>query len=186
MAVIFRKPLVRILSSRPVKTLEAGPKGLKVEFFDEKLAEARTELEEAATPEVPSPPSPATPPVSTDFVTEMQQLAEVAPTAVVLESFARLERVLRDAVDKVDGDGQKPTRPVSVRALARRAVELGLMSAPELSAFDDVAVLRNVIAHGGTTELDKGRALAYADVVRQLIISLSIGNGRTAIDGPIG
>jgi hypothetical protein len=120
-------------------------------------------------------------------MTEMQQLAEVSPSAAVMASFARLERVLRDAVIGADGGnaGGRPTRFVSVRALARKALEQGVISQPELAAFDDVAVLRNVVAHGDNADLDKERALSYVDLVRQLIISISIGTGRTVLDGPI-
>lgn len=189
MVFAFRRPLSRILSSRPVKIFKAGPQGLEVEFFDEKLQEAQAELSEAiaSQPAEPSTPSPLPGGAESDFVTEMQQLAEVSPPAAVMASFARLERVLRDAVVSVDGEGAggRPTRFLSARALARKAREQGLISQPELAAFDDVAVLRNVVAHGDNADLDKERALAYVDLVRQMIISIAIGTGRTVLDGPV-
>jgi hypothetical protein len=189
-AFAFRKPLGRILSNRPVKVLKAGPQGFEVEFFDEKLQEAKAELAEGEVPQIPGDSGSASTPTDSrarDFITEMQQLAEVAPSAVVMESFARLERVLRDAVGATEfpGRGGKPARFTSARELARRAEEQGIISGSELAAFDDVAVLRNVVAHGENADLDKDRVLEYADLVRKLIISISLESGRTMLDGPI-
>ena len=187
---ILRRPLGKMLSERPVKTFEAGPSGVKVEYFDEKLEEARSELAEARTERpalstgVPAQlPDEVT--ARDDFMYEMQQLAEVAPSAVVLESFARLEKVLRDALDGAPGDGRPRRRLTSVRELVRRAGERGLMTPSEAAAFDDVVVLRNIVAHGGTADLDANRALSYASLVRQLIASILLAQGRNIGGGPV-
>jgi hypothetical protein len=181
-----------MLTEKPLKTFEAGPSGVKLEyFFDEKLEEARNELEEARTerPElsnevpVPSPVEAAT---SYDFMEEMKQLAEVAPSAVILESFSRLERVLRETFEKEPGDGRAPRRPVTARQLVHQAVTRGTLSPSEAAAFDDVAVLRNVVAHGGTTDLDAARALSYASLVRLLINSILSTQGQATNDGSAG
>ena len=185
-AIAFRRPLVKVLESGTLKRLKAGPQGIELEFIDEKLQDARTDLTEAGAPELPQVPTSGSPHLdsqATDFLNEMTQLAEVAPSAVVLESFSRLERVLRDAVDTGDSDGR--SRPASVRVLARKALEQRIISAAEFSAFDDLAAVRNVVAHRGDDSLDKERALSYAGLVQQFIISIALETGRTIQDGPI-
>lgn len=177
LAFILRRPLGKMLTEKPLKTFEAGPSGVKLEYFDEKLEEARNELEEARTerpelpPEVPVP-SPVEAATSDDFMEEMKQLAEVAPSAVIMESFSRLERVLRETFEKEPDDGRTPRRPVTARQLVHQAVKHGMLSPSEAAAFDDVAVLRNLVAHSGTTDLDAARALSYASLVRFLINSI--------------
>jgi len=181
-AVVFilRRPLTKMLNARPVKSLKAGPAGIEVEYFDEKLQEVREDLGVPAPTQLPGETAGRN-----DFMDEMTQLAEVAPSAVILESFARLEKVLREAIDVSQGNGRTPSRPSSVRALARQAVEQGLITPSEFSAFEDVSVLRNLVAHAKPVELDAARALEYAKLVRQLIISISLAMGRTVEDGPI-
>src|ERR1035441_8526007 len=157
---ILRRPLTDMLQRGRLKRLKAGPSGLEVEDFDEKLQEARAELGDIPAEQVESLSSPTAPTsgqvARDDFLDEMKQLAEVAPSVVVLESFARLERVLRDAVEP---DPQVRGRPASVVALARQAAEQGLITESEFAAFKDVTVLRNVVAHTSTVNLDAERAL---------------------------
>lgn len=173
----LRRPISKMLTKMPLKRLEAGPSGFKLEYFDEKLEEARNELKEARAerPDI-APGVPEALPVKVatrdDFMEEMTQLAEIAPSAVILESFARLDKVLSETFKAKLDDGRIPHRPVTARQLVRRAVERGLIAPSEVAAFDDVAVLRNVVAHGGTAELDKARALSYASLVRLLIHSV--------------
>jgi len=193
LVAITRKPLSKMLgklSERSVKKFEAGATGVKIEYFDEKLEEARTELEEARIerpdlsieqPVLP-PSEPAKVPGSvyaSDFMYEMRQLAEVAPSAAVLESYARLERVLRETLET---DTDKHRRPAYVRELVRRAVEKGLIAPSEALVFDDVAVLRNLVAHSSTADLDVQRALSYCAIIGVLIESLT--RGRTTEEGP--
>jgi hypothetical protein len=167
------------LSERSVKKFEAGATGVKIEYFDEKLEEARTELEEARIerpnlsieqPALP-PSGPAKVPANvyaSDFMYEMKQLAEVA----------RLERVLRETLET---DTDKRRRPAYVRELVRRAVEKGLIAPSEALVFDDVAVLRNLVAHSSTADLDVQRALSYCAIIGVLIELLT--RGRTTEEG---
>jgi len=114
----------------------------------------------------------------------MKRLAQISPSAAVLESFARLDRELRDAVEPTQVKGQ-PTRKISsVRPLARRAVDGGILAPSELAAFDDVTAIRNAVSHQRVEDLDVDRALAYAELVQQLIISIRLSTGRTVADGP--
>lgn len=187
-AIIFRRPLSRILRSRALKTLKAGPQGLEFDFFDETVKDAKSELAGSDKTQI----SPASPTLenakseSGDFVAEMRRLADISPSAAVQESFSRLERLLRETVQEVEGEGRRSTRIPTVRGLARSAVQQGIISPSELAAFDDVAVLRNVVTHQGTDDLDKERAMEYVNLIRQLLIAVSLGSERTVLDGPVG
>lgn len=189
LVVILRRPLGKMLSARPVRRLEAGPAGLKVEYLDKTLEDARSELADAHKERSSLPPptnvvATETGDTEEDYMSEMKKLAEISPSAVVLESFARLERVLRDAVEPVQVNGQMTRRRSSVRPLARQAVERGILAPTELAAFDDVAALRNVVSHQRADDLDVLRALSYAGLVQQLIMSIHLATGRTVADGP--
>lgn len=193
MVFAFRKPLTKIMGDRTVKALKAGPQGFSVEFFDETIDEVRTELEDSEKPESeestekPSaPPPPGENTGEKDFMAEMQQLAEISPAAVVTQSFARLERTLRVAVNSAESPGRDgdAVKFISARQLARKARDQGIISSAELFAIDEIAGLRNVIAHEGNVDIDKERALSYADLVRQLLFSISLGTKRNFWDGP--
>ncbi len=43
-------------------------------------------------------------------------------------------------------------------------------------------MLRNAVAHGRPADLDAERALTYARVVQQLMISIALAQGRTIWD----
>lgn len=182
MIIILRRPIAYILRRGQIKKLKAGPAGLELEYFDEKLEEANEALAEAPS-EAASLTISVLPEIAMtrdDFMAEMKQLADVAPSAAILESFARLERVLRETVESASGPEAEPRRPVSIRTLARRAFDLKIMAESEVAALNDLVVLRNIVAHGGATaeDLDADRAFSYAQIVRQLITSILLRSHR--------
>lgn len=178
MVLMLRRPIVRILRERQIQSFEAGPAGVKLRFFDNQIKDAKKELiEDSSSPgERPHPPSAdadAIASAESDFMEEMRQLAKVAPRAVVLESFARLEEVLRNTVHVSGQERSRYRGTISVRNLARLALEQNLLSRAQMAAFDDIAVVRNILSHEGPGNLDASRALDYADIARQLITSIS-------------
>jgi len=185
-AIILRQPLAKMLTQRPVKVVEAGPTSVRIEYVDEKLEEAKSELVEARAEKRDTDGQKAelygdADQAPDDFMVEMEQLAAVAPSAVILESFARLEMVLRNGLEEQYLKEVAPQRRfASARQLARFAVKRGLITESEAAAFDDVAVVRNLIAHGQARDIDAERALYYVSIVRQLMISiwLSLGQAR--------
>jgi hypothetical protein len=189
MVVILRRPIAYILRRGQIKRLKAGPGGLELEYFDEKLEEANEALAETPT-EAASLTISLLPEIAMtrdDFIADMKQLADVAPSAAILESFARLEKILRESVESASGVEVEPRRPISVRTLARRALDLRLITQSEFAALNDLAVLRNIVAHGGAAaeDIDADRALGYAQTVRQLITSVllkSRGNDSRSSD----
>jgi len=186
--IVFRRPLKAMLTSRDVKRVKAGPSGLEVEYFDQKLKDASGELVAAHSErtELPYGSSPSNAVASAaDFMEEMGQLARVSPTAVILESYARLERALRGRLDtspvsmraqevssRDSEDSAASDRLVSVRTLARRALDQEILTPSEFAALEDFTVLRNIVAHGGPDDIDEQRALSYARLVSQLIVRL--------------
>lgn len=178
MVVLLRRPITRLLRDRHIQSLEAGPTGVKLSFFDDQIKDARKELAEAST-EQDAAAKPSADQLAgitaeqSDFMEEMHQLAKVAPRAVVLESFARLEEVLRSTVRVTGQEKSRYRGAISIRNMARMAVEQGLLTPSEMSAFDDVAVVRNILSHEGAGDLDASRALSYAEIAAQLIASIS-------------
>jgi len=185
-AIILRQPLAKMLTQRPVKVVEAGPTSVRIEYVDEKLEEAKSELVEARAEKRDTDGQKAelygdADQAPDDFMVEMEQLAAVAPSAAILESFARLEMVLRNELEEQYLKTVAPQRHfASARQLARFAVKRGLITESEAAAFDDVAVVRNLIAHGQARDIDAERALSYVSIVRQLMIYLTVfGTGET-------
>jgi hypothetical protein len=178
MVFVLRRPIVRMLRDRQIQSLEAGPSGVKLSFFDDQIKDAKKELAEASVgqDEVTEPSAERIADITaaqSDFMEEMHQLAKVAPRAVVLESYARLEEVLRNTVHVTGQERSRYRGNISIRNLARKAVEQGLLTPSEMAAFDDVSVVRNILSHEGAGDLDASRALSYADIAGQLIRSIT-------------
>jgi hypothetical protein len=112
----------------------------------------------------------------------MRLLAKMAPRAVVLESFARLEEELRRTVRATGQERSRYRGTISARNLARIAVEQGLLTPSEAAAVDDVAIIRNVLSHEeASNDFHADRALSYAVVVSQLIKSIASAAERSAV-----
>jgi hypothetical protein len=190
MVIVLRRPIAHILRRGQIKRLKAGPTGLELEYFDEKIQEANESLAEAPTAAASLTISvlPEIAMARDDFMAEMRQLADVAPSAVILESFARLEKVLRESLESTPEGEVEIRRPASIRTLARRALDQKLITQSEFAALEDLVVLRNIVTHGGSAgDLDADRALSYAEIVRQLITSIllnSRGNGGRSTNEP--
>lgn len=170
-AVVLRKPIAEWLRSATIKRVKVGPTGLELETWDETLREVKAELAvghsvTASAGEIPLPERGA---ALEEFAEEMRKLAAIAPAAAVLESYSRFEALLRASVAERDDEH---LRYGSVRSLARRAAALGLLNAAEVAAVDDVAVLRNAVAHNRSEAVDEARALEFVAIIRQLMIAL--------------
>lgn len=185
--LLLRKPLGSLMKSDRVKRVKAGPTGVELEYFDRQVEKAFSDLgvsppepAQLAAPEDSHPPL-ATSPLD-DFIDDMRRLAEVAPSAVVLESFSRLEAFLRRQLEPELAD-QEHGRRFGIRQLVRLAVDRGLLSSAEASAVNESAYLRNIIAHERTPmDLGADRALEYAELVRQVAIAVLVSRGRTVLD----
>ena len=139
-----------------LRRLKAGPVELE---FDELQAEVREEL--ARSPElteaqVPAPASQTGAPASS-LREELSTLAELSPSAAVMEASKRIEYRL---TEMLDGSGEPSPRRLGTRALARLARERGLISDETLAAIEGMSVLRNLVAHS-RDDIGVDRALDY-------------------------
>jgi hypothetical protein len=115
----------------------------------------------------------------------MRQLAEVQPRAVILESHSRLEHLLREVVPvKPAGGNAGSGRFPSVRSLARQAESAGLITRQELSVLDELTNLRNVVAHTRESAITYEQAMNYAELARQIAISIRLAAGDVGYDQP--
>lgn len=168
LVLIMRKPLKDLFSNdRRMKSFAAGATGLRIEYA---LEEAQTELAKA---QVERPP--LLPPPSVDASPPAQQgpLYEVSPPAAVLESFARLEQALRQALREHPSYLSGGSQPRSTRQLIRRAVQLDVLSEPEGKAFEELAQIRNYTAHGEAEEITEGAAQRFTEIAADLMASIS-------------
>ncbi|HEX5206060.1 MAG TPA: hypothetical protein VFW27_39560, partial [Actinoplanes sp.] len=90
-----------------------------------------------------------------------------------MESFTRLEGLLRRTVSD---SGEMPRSPsyLSIRTLVRHAVSQGILPLSAASVVEELAYLRNRVAHEPDEAISTETALRYADLVAQVIET--IGN----------
>lgn len=154
------------LMERPLKELEVGPSRIKLSWYN-KLKEAKA----VAAPIIGTEPTTSELPVAErDFVQEMQDVAGIAPSAAVLESYRRLELLLIELARL--GRVKVPKGPISSRRLARLAFDAGIISENELALYYDLASLRNVAAHQDE-EVDFDRAIEYVQLAGLLYETMS-------------
>jgi len=165
--LMLKEPIKDVLSSsRPLKSLKAGPGGLEMEYA---LDAAQVELEKAQAerPTSPGPaPQPALPPTQ-------EPLYRVSPAAAVLLSFATLERALRIALAEGKPDASR-SRWRSVQALARQAVQVGILTESERRAIDELAEIRAYIAHGGVETVTEDVAKRFTEISDSILSTRSM------------
>jgi hypothetical protein len=149
-AILFRAEIRRLLI-RQLRRLRAGP----VEFeFDRLLSQVEVELDQPDVPVASSDAARGRPIDST-----LAELAVASPSSAVMEAHAAVEQALRDFVASVAPD-EKIDR-LGVAGLARKALELGLITPETANAIQGITVLRNLAAHGRAREVTADRALDY-------------------------
>ncbi len=150
--LLFRRQLAKLLG-QPLRSLRAGPLEAN---WDLQAAELRTELADSTSPG---------PDGSSGATTDLAPLAATAPVAAVLQAFSRIEDRLHELLADEPGRG-------SALQLARRASDLRLISPEAVRAVEGAAVLRNLVAHGGPTDLDEPRARDYLALVDAVLFAL--------------
>lgn len=162
------------LLERPPKELEVGTAGLKMKW-DGLLQEAKVEVEPIRAAEL-TPGAEETPPETSslerDFVDEMLDVANIAPSAAVLESYRRLELLLNELVALGRVQVPERRRPLSSRFLAQLAYRSDLISENELALYNDLATLRNAAAHQDEV-IDFDRAAEYVRLAGVLFEAMS-------------
>src|SRR5258708_3885511 len=129
-ALAFRKQIAQLLTAGPLKRLKLG--AVEAEF-ERRTAEVETKLE--ASPE----PYEASEAVRGATVShELAPVADVSPSAAVLEAFARVQEVLQARLEAA-GFSQADQR-WGAGGLAQRAKAGGLMTAQALETVGSGAV----------------------------------------------
>lgn len=164
-AILVRHHLLRALSGEGVRRWKAGPGGVEVEFWDRETTVIRKEL---LTGELAPPQRP---PKAEGLPAELSELAELSPSAAVLEAYSRIESELRHKLK--EADAPEVLSRAGGRQLARAVFARGHISKATLSAVEGLSVMRNLAAHGEANErLDKQRALEYLDLADAVLYAL--------------
>jgi hypothetical protein len=183
--LIFRKSIIRVLPE--IRRLKAGPSGLELEWIDRKLDEAREQLEasqealeepaSSAASEDSKQRTKAAERASRTFMEEITELADISPQAAVVEAYRRLESVLRLAITQHLGPDLGPKseyRQANIPSIVRAANAAGILTDSEVSLIADLRGIRNAVTHSveGRPDIDRRRALAYGELVRQTIVAI--------------
>ena len=131
-----------------------------MELFDRKLAETEADVD-------PIPRQSA--PIAEGLSVELAEVAVKAPGAAVMEAHARVERRVREILVEAN---LAPSRPIGVRQLAREAAHHGLISNESVRAIEGITVMRNLAAHGPSSDITADRAREYLDLVDAVMFGL--------------
>lgn len=173
LAVVFHKPVTAALS-RPLKRAKGGPTGFELEW-QFTGAVTREEVERIGV-EAPSPG------VAVDErQRELEQLARVAPEAVVQRSYQDVERELQALTVRVDPEAAHRFGAHGVAAIARKH---GLISDATVKAIEGISVMRNLATHVGDEQLTPERAMEYAALADAVLFALRHEAG--GVSGPAG
>jgi hypothetical protein len=147
------------LLSDNLRRLKAGPVELE---FERLISAAQAQIEEA----IPAGTGTGTDSVAADLTS----VAHTAPTAAVIEAFARIEGKLQDLL-RAEGDSSADEK-VGVMALVRRALDQDLITPETANAIEGLSVLRNLAAHGRAGDVSEERALDYIMLVDALLYAM--------------
>jgi hypothetical protein len=168
-ALLFRRQLADVISTS-LSRFKAGPFELE---FERVRSTVEAELGTKATlrPKLEGEASPGTTggdSTSPSLIDELSPVAQVSPTAAILDAHSRLEYEVRELTTDLTTD----RRPRGVVALARLALEHGLITPETLNAIEGVTTLRNLAAHGRQAEVSPERAMDYLALVDAVLFAL--------------
>jgi hypothetical protein len=103
---------------------------------------------------------------------KLDELAEQAPAAAIVEAYGRLEEALRALLSDQE---QELDARWGVLPLARMALEQGRISPETTKAIEGLDVLRNLAVHGRQEELSSKRAHEFVALVQGVLYSISTG-----------
>jgi hypothetical protein len=103
---------------------------------------------------------------------KLDELAEQAPAAAIVEAYGRVEEALRALLSD---QGQEPDAHWGPLSLARMAEQQGKISPETAKAIEGLDVLRNLAAHGRVEELSSERAHEFVALAQGVLYSISTG-----------
>ena len=95
-------------------------------------------------------------------------LAEVSPSAAVLDAWLDVERALRAAASRHG----IPLSPATLSSLARALAERGVLDPATMSIFDSLRKLRNNVAHAPEMAITLIQAKEFRDLALRLATKL--------------
>lgn len=153
-AVLFRTQLKTLLTER-LRHIEAGP--LKADF-DRIGFEVHTVLDQAGIP-----------PTTHDETDDLAALALREPAVAIPQALARVESELHHALAAI---GESQSDDAGAMALARKALERGLISPLTINAIEGIAVMRNLAVHGPAREITSKQAQEYLALMDSVLYAL--------------
>jgi hypothetical protein len=156
--LLFREQLGKLLDA-PLRSLKAGPSGVELEF-DRTISEVAAQVE----------PLPQLEPPRESATADLADVAALSPTTAVLDGFARVEEKLRARLR--DAGDQRADEKRGAVALARYANQKQLISPETVEAIRGLAVLRNLAAHGGASDVTPDRAAEFLALVDAVIFAM--------------
>jgi hypothetical protein len=159
--VLFRSAIASALRG-DLKRLRFGP--VEAEYWERRVAQARDQIAEDVQ-------EAAAAGVAGSLTDELSEVARIAPSAAVLEAYARVERTLR-RLGRKRGVLPPDAQHASAWQMAKTLHEANEVSDQVLYSIEDLTTLRNLAAHGRASDLDEKRALDYVDLAGTVLFLL--------------
>jgi hypothetical protein len=154
--LLFRARLAQLLSDN-LRRLKAGPVELE---FERLISVTQAQIEDTISGDQAPPAANA----------DLASIAHTAPTAAVIEAFARIEGKLRDLL-RAAGDASAD-KQMGIMALVGQALEQNLITHETANAVEGLSVMRNLAVHGRGSDISEARALDYITLVDALLYAM--------------
>lgn len=170
--LVLRLPKSGLLDDR-VESLDINKNGLSLR---RRIQDAGQQL--APGYATSAPPADERTPSDSSYLATIQGIAKWSPSAAVVEAGGRLEHTLRELVPALPSG-----RPMALRAMLDSAVQAEMLTQQERNAFAELLVVRNAAAHGEAGDLDQKDALKFAELARQIAMSVRLSVGQVSEPG---
>lgn len=169
-AVFFRNSIKETLA-RPLRRVKAGP--FEAEWAA-KVVGALVDVAQSLETDAPPP--------DRDLLSErLRPFAEQMPAAAVLAAYAEIEEALRRQL-ALTGELESDRSLMSARQMAVIAEEHRIISRQTASAIEGATVLRNLVAHGRASEIDRAKAIDFLTLADAILYAVEAGSGRYGDD----
>lgn len=159
----FRKPVAELIQR--ITAIRAPGVELEAEARANAAAAVATAVAESVAAKDASPSVE-----SAAKLNHLRALADVQPTTAILQGYETLESVLRRILEAANlADDQSHLPPASVR----KAAAHGLVEESSIAAVDGLAVMRDLVAHGGSAQVSTRDAHSYISLVTAAIYAIT-------------
>lgn len=163
LVIILRKPIAELIPL--LRNLRY--KGLELDF-DRGLEKLEAEADRAELPPIaPTTAPPDEPPFEEEYWGTIERLSDVSPRAAVAEAWRRVEWAVDEYFKRL---GQET--PNSYQGMLRAITAQNREVPPAMRLLQDLRVLRNKAVHAWEFDIDKMRAIEFAQLAERIIASL--------------